>query len=45
MLILDDKGIIAFDGHPNSRDLSNDIDNLLNGQLLAGEGCAGLVMP
>ena len=45
MLILDEKGIIVFDGHPNSRDLPKDIDNLLNGQLLTGEGCAGLVKP
>jgi hypothetical protein len=40
-LLVDKSGTIVFKGHPASRDnLEEDIDNLLKGQALTGEGVA-----
>jgi len=40
VMLIDTKGKIAFKGHPASRpDLEKDIDALLKGETLEGEGC------
>lgn len=38
MLIVDTEGTIVFMGHPASRNIEKDIDALLNGEKLTGEG-------
>ena len=38
MLLVDTKGKIVFMGHPASRKIEEDIDNLLKGEVLTGEG-------
>jgi len=38
VLLVDTKGKIVFMGHPASRDLEKDIDALLKGETLSGEG-------
>jgi thiol-disulfide isomerase/thioredoxin len=38
VLLVDTKGKIVFVGHPASRDLEKDIDALLKGETLSGEG-------
>jgi len=37
-LLVDTKGNIVFVGHPASRDIEKDIDSLLKGETLSGEG-------
>lgn len=37
-MLVDTKGKIVFVGHPASRDLEKDIDALLKGETLTGEG-------
>jgi hypothetical protein len=39
-LLVDTNGKIVFVGHPASRDLEKDIDALLKGETLTGEGTA-----
>ena len=38
VLLVDTKGKIVFVGHPASRKLEEDIDKLLKGETLSGEG-------
>lgn len=40
VLLVDTKGEIVFMGHPASRNIEQDIDNLLKGEKLSGEGTA-----
>jgi len=39
VLLVDKEGTIVFMGHPASRDIEKDIDSLLKGEKLSGEGC------
>jgi len=40
-MLIDKQGKIAFKGHPANRpDLEKDLDALLAGEVLTGEGCA-----
>jgi len=39
-MLVDKEGKIAFKGHPANRDLEKDIDTLLKGEALTGEGTA-----
>jgi Thioredoxin-like len=38
VLLVDTNGKIVFVGHPASRDIEKDIDSLLKGETLSGEG-------
>ena len=38
VILVDTKGKIAFKGHPGPRDLEKDLDALLKGESLTGEG-------
>ena len=40
-MLVDTKGMIAFVGHPSTRDLEADIDKLVKGEKITGEGTAG----
>jgi len=39
VLLVDTEGVIVFMGHPASRNIEKDIDALLKGEKLTGEGC------
>ena len=41
VLLVDTKGKIVFMGHPASRQIEKDIDNLLKGEVLQGAGTSG----
>ena len=38
VILIDKEGKIAFSGHPSKRDLEKDIDVLLKGEKLTGDG-------
>lgn len=38
VMLIDGNGILSFVGHPASRELENDIDKLIKGEKLTGEG-------
>lgn len=40
VLLVDTEGVIVFMGHPASRNIEKDIDALLKGEKLTGEGCS-----
>lgn len=40
-MLVDGNGKLAFVGHPSSRKLEEDIDNLVKGEKLTGEGTSG----